>query len=125
LPSILITNLFRDEYTEQMKQTRTYHPITREAARLLGARVRLARRERRWTVADLAERVGVSRATIQKVEHGDLTVAIGTVFEAAALVGVTLFDDDRSRRSSEMTRTADRLALMPRPTRLRLVDNDF
>ena len=35
-------------------------PVTVEALRMLGARVRLARRERRWKATELAERVGVS-----------------------------------------------------------------
>ena len=51
----------------------------------------LARRERRWTLAELAERVGVSVVTIRKVERGDPTVALGTAFEAAVIAGVVLF----------------------------------
>ncbi len=100
-------------------------PTAREAARLLGERIRLARRERRWTVAELAERVGVSHVTMSKVERGDPSVALGTAFEAAALVGVTLFDDDPARRRLESERNVDRLALLPRSTRRRRVDNDF
>lgn len=76
----------------------TLSPAAREAARLLGAQVRLGRRERHWTLAELATRVGVSEVTVRKVEHGDPTVALGTALEAAALVGVTLFDDDPERR---------------------------
>jgi transcriptional regulator with XRE-family HTH domain len=109
-----------------MKGPRTYSPLTVEAARLLGSRIRLARKERGWTVEQLAERVGVTHVTISKVERGDLTVAIGTVFEAAALVGVPLFDPDPRRRSLEADRVTDRLALLPRLVRPRVVvDDDF
>jgi transcriptional regulator with XRE-family HTH domain len=109
-----------------VKRPRTYSPLTEEAARLLGERVRLARRERRWTVEELAERVGVAHVTISKVERGDLTVALGTALEAAVIVGVVLFDSDPSRRAIEAGRVADRLALLPKAVRSpALVDDDF
>ena len=100
-------------------------PVAAEALRLLGARVRLARRRRRWTVEGLAERVGVSPTTIRKVERGDETVAIGTAFEAAVLVGVTLFHDDAARRALEGEVLAGRLALLPAVVRPPTVDDDF
>ena len=84
----------------------SYSPITLEATRLVGDRVRLARKGRRWTVAQLAERVGVSRVTIQKIERGDPTVALGTAFEAATLLGVTLFHADPERRRIEAGRVS-------------------
>ena len=63
--------------------------------------MRLARVERRWTVAESAERVGVSPVTIRKVETGNPSVAPGTAPEAAVLVGVTLFHPARDRRARE------------------------
>jgi transcriptional regulator with XRE-family HTH domain len=109
-----------------MKRIRTYSPLTVEAARLLGARVRVARRERRWTVQELADRVGVSHVTMSKVEHGDLTVALGVAFEAAAVVGVPLFHAERSRRQLERGRVEDRLAVLPAHVRSPAeVDDDF
>ena len=104
----------------------SFSPITIEAAGLLGSRVRLARRERRWTVEQLAERVGVTHTTIRKVERGDLTVALGTAFEAAAVLGVTLFHEDEARRSLEAGRIADRLSVLPKAVRaVAEVDDDF
>jgi len=109
-----------------MKSPRALSPLTLEAARLLGANVRLGRQERRWTVAELAERVGVSEATMLKVEHGNPGVRLGIAFEAAALVGVPLFDEDGSRRALEAARLDDRLAVLPRRVRRPLeVDDDF
>jgi transcriptional regulator with XRE-family HTH domain len=96
-----------------MTRTRTYSPVTVQAARLLGARVRLARRERRWTVEELAERVGVTHVTMRKVERGDLTVGLGVAFEAAAVLGVPLFHEDPARRTLEAGRVDDRLAVLP------------
>src|SRR3954464_27506 len=105
---------------------RTYSPLATEAAKLLGARIRLARRERRWTVEDLAERVGVSHVTITKIEHGDPGVRLGTAFEAAATVGVPLFHPDRSPRTLDADMITDRLAVLPELVRKPAeVDDDF
>jgi transcriptional regulator with XRE-family HTH domain len=109
-----------------MKNPRTFSPRTVEAARLLGAQVAAARRERRWTVQELAERVGATHPTIRKIERGDPSVGLGVAFEAATLLGIPLFTDDADRRSVEASRLADRLAVLPervrRPVR---VDDDF
>lgn len=101
-------------------------PHTLEAARLLGERVRLGRRERRWTLQELAERVGVSVPTMRKVERGDPSVGLGVAFEAATLTGVPLFHEDPSRLSLEAARVEDRLAVLPRLVRKPAeVDDDF
>jgi transcriptional regulator with XRE-family HTH domain len=100
-----------------MARPRVHSPQALEAAKLLGAGVRLGRRERRWTVAELAERAGVSEATMLKVERGDPGVRLGVALEAAALVGVPLFGEDRSRRALEAARLEDRLKLLPERVR--------
>jgi transcriptional regulator with XRE-family HTH domain len=105
------------------------HPLSPSAvaaAQLLGARIQLARRERRWTLQELAERAGVTAVTMRKVERGDPSVRLGVAFEAAALTGVPLFDPDRSRRELEAKRIDDRLAVLPRLVRKpREIDDDF
>ena len=96
---------------------------------MLGKSIRLGRMQRRLTAQDLAERVGVSRSTLQRIEKGDPKVEIGLMFEAAAIVGVTLFETDHRRADhggadhrgpdhegikSLAARTDDRIALLPR-----------
>ncbi len=109
-----------------MAISRTYSPVAVDAAKLLGARIRIARSERRWTLEELSERVGVSAKTMRRIERGDLGVGIGLVFEAAAVLGVPLFHDDPGRRSLERGRADDRLALLPQRVRKPVkVDNDF
>jgi transcriptional regulator with XRE-family HTH domain len=101
-------------------------PASREALEVLGWAIRAGRLQRRWTVAELAERVGVSRPTVAKVERGDPTVAIGTFFEAATLVGVPLFADDDARHRYAAHKRAE-LALLPGSARRprQVVDDDF
>lgn len=109
-----------------MRRSRNLSLPAQEAVKLLGASVRLGRRQRRWTVAELAERVGVTEATMLKVEHGDPGVRLGIAFEAAALVGVPLFAEDASRRALEAARVDDRLAVLPqRVHQPAEVDDDF
>src|SRR3954451_6735833 len=109
-----------------MAHLRTYSPLTAEAARLLGSRVRLARKERHWTLQELADRVGVTRVTMGKVERGDLGVSLGVALEAAAVVGVPLFHEQHSRRLLEQRAVDDRLALLPESVRpLPEVNDDF
>ena len=93
---------------------------------MLGATIRAARLQRRWTAADLAERVGVSRPTIAKIERGDPSVAIGTVFEAATIIGVPLFDDQVTRQRYATSKRTE-LALLPARARRPsgTVDDDF
>lgn len=96
-----------------MPSRANYSPRTAEAVALLGARIRLGRRERRWTLEELAERVGIGVVTMRKIEQGDPSVRLGAAFEAATLTGVALFDEDPSRLSLEAGRTRDRLAVLP------------
>ncbi|MBZ2188223.1 helix-turn-helix domain-containing protein [Alcanivorax sp. JB21] len=56
----------------------------------LGQRLRAARK-RRFPGDDLhafAVRVGVARSTLQKMEQGDLSVALGKYHEAARILGL-------------------------------------
>ncbi len=105
---------------------RPYLPATREAARLLGNSIALARRERGWSIYELAERVGVTHMTIRRLERGEMGVALGTALEAAAMVGLPLFGEDPALRRLETRRVEERLALLPRPVRKQVrVDDDF
>ncbi|WP_420640091.1 helix-turn-helix domain-containing protein [Candidatus Poriferisocius sp.] len=100
-----------------MKTTRTYSPYALEAARILGTEVARARRERRWTLRDLAARAGITPTTLSKVERGDPTVGLGTAFEVAALVGVPLFGAEPNSLAEVARRSEERLALLPRRVR--------
>ncbi len=95
-----------------MTRAQTYSPQTRDAARILGLEIARARRERRWTIPELAERAGISHVTVRSAEKGAVTVAIGTVFEIATILGIDLFAAP-SQLPDLVTRSLDRLALLP------------
>jgi len=96
-----------------MRRTYTYLPQTLDAARVLGLQIAAARRRRHMTVKDLAERARIDKKTLHKAESGDPTVAIGTMFELASLVGVSLFAPDPADLPSIVRREEDRLAVLP------------
>jgi len=78
------------------KKKRVYSPKTVEAFTLIGQLIKLNRKVKQMSESELADRIGVARATIQKIEKGMPQCEIGLVFEAATIVGVNLFhhDDD-------------------------------
>jgi transcriptional regulator with XRE-family HTH domain len=102
-------------------------PLAVEALRLLGASIKVQRLRRGWSMSELARRAGVSHPTIIKVERGDPTVAVGTMFESAILVGVPLFDPDPVVRGRQLDRVQTELSLLPRAGRMSSVeaDDDF
>ena len=94
---------------------------------MLGAEVTARRKERRWTEAELAERAGISRTTLRKVEGGDPSVALGTAFDVATLVGVVLFHPTAADVAHERRAVEQRLALLPERIRVRSTEvfDDF
>ena len=107
--------------------TRAYSRYSRDAAELLGQLIRRARLERKMTAAQLAERAGLSRGLIQRIEKGDPGCAIGAAFEAAAIVGVRLFDADQAALSGMIETNKTMLALLPQAARTSKVEakDDF
>ena len=107
--------------------TRSYSRYSAEAVRLLGQSIRLARIDRKLTVEQLAERAGISRGLVQRIEKGDMGCTIGAAFEAAAIVGVRLFDADQSTMTARTMSNEKILTLLPQSVRtsIRAVKDDF
>lgn len=97
--------------------TRAYSRYSRDAAELLGQLIRRARTERKMTAQQLAERAGFSRGLVQRIERGDPGCAVGAVFEAAAIVGVRLFDADQTALSGMIETNKTVLSLLPQAAR--------
>ena len=107
--------------------TRAYSRYAAEATTYLGSLIRTNRIERKETAAQLAERAGISRGLLQRIEHGDPGCSVGAVFEVAALLGIRLFDLDRQGLTASNQAAAHTLALLPRAARppRRPVKDDF
>lgn len=63
------------------------HPMTQKSLSKLGADISLARRARKIAVADFAERAGISRATLYRLENGDAGVSLNTLAMALQVLG--------------------------------------
>lgn len=98
----------------KMFKKRAYSKYSLEAASLLGKHIKLGRKKRKWSESELADRAGISRATVQKIEKGEMSCALGLVLESAALVGVKLFDSDMQLLSQQTDRIDDKIALLPK-----------
>lgn len=106
---------------------RTYSVQARSAASLLGGLIRAARKERKLTAQDVADRAGISRGLLQRIEKGDLKTGLGAVFEVAVIVGVRLFDMDEAGLRARVQHTQDKLTLLPKSVRkkARVIADDF
>ncbi|MCY4151693.1 MAG: helix-turn-helix transcriptional regulator [Aestuariivita sp.] len=106
---------------------RSYSRLTKEALMLLGKQIKLARKRRRMSEYDLAARVGIARSTLQLIEKGNPSVAVGLVLEAATLTGVDLFVPEATSLAPQLEQVDDKLALMPSSVRKSryTVDDDF
>ena len=110
-----------------MAKQRIYSEYAQDAAILLGKLIKLGRKERRWSEQNLADRAGITRATLQKIEKGEMSCAVGSVFELATLVGVRLFEQDGLPLAKHIEHTNDKLALLPKRivTHNKAVRDDF
>ncbi|HEY9219040.1 MAG TPA: helix-turn-helix domain-containing protein [Phenylobacterium sp.] len=106
---------------------RSYARYTLAAVALLGNLVQLERKSRRMSAQIFADRLGVSRETVTRLEKGDPKVELGLAFEACALLSIPLFEEDLHAITHRVEETSSRLALLPKRTRARpvKVDNDF
>ena len=107
--------------------THSYSRYNRAAVSLLGKLIRAARKLRKLTAQEVADRAGISRGLLQRIERGDLKCGIGAVFEVATIVGVKLFDAEETVLARHIQQTENHLALLPKSVRRspRTVDDDF
>lgn len=106
---------------------RSYARYTIAAVKLLGSLVAIERKTRKLPARELAERLGVDRSTLHRLEQGDPKVELGLAFEACALLGIPLFDDDQHGITTKLHEATQRLALLPARSRSQKLDisDDF
>ena len=76
----------------------------------LGAKLARARTERGWSLAQLAQRSGVSAATVHKIEKNGMTPTIATLMKIAAALGksVAYFVDEPATPHVNVIRADER-----------------
>ena len=101
--------------------------IAKAAISHFAALLRIERKERNLTLDELADRLGISTPTVRKILEGSPSVAIGSYFEAARILGVPLFDPDSDRFAVTASRTAEVESLLPKRVRHRQheIDDNF
>lgn len=60
----------------------------KEVIKSLGSQIKLARKRRQWTIAELAQKVGVTSPTIIALEKGVSTVSVGVLISALWTLGM-------------------------------------
>lgn len=110
-----------------MPKARVYSRYSRKSVALLGKMISFHRKERGLTAHDLADRAGISRTTLQKIEKGNMNCEIGIAFEVAALVGLKLFDADLTTLAGMEEGFDTKISLLPKRVRTSKValDDDF
>ncbi len=95
---------------------RSFHPpflsVTKQLT-ALGERLRDARLRRELTTVLFAERLGVSRDTLNRLEKGDPNIAIGTYMKALRILGLDQ-DIDQVAKDDIVGRKLQDRALSPR-----------
>jgi transcriptional regulator with XRE-family HTH domain len=101
--------------------TRTYRrqsPAADRQTRALGERLRLARIRRSLSTVVFAERMGVTRTTLSRLEKGDPNIALGTYLRALRILGLER-DLDLLAKDDELGRKLQDLELETRRPRQR------
>jgi|LWDU01.1.fsa_nt_gi transcriptional regulator with XRE-family HTH domain len=74
---------------------RPYSKVTQISLQLFGKQIQVARKLKKISTEELAERAGVSRGLVERVEKGEPGCQIGVAFELATLVGIPLFEGEQ------------------------------
>ncbi len=82
----------------------------------LGDRLRLARQRRRITTVQMAERMAISRDTLNRLEKGDAAIALGTYLRALRVLGLD-HDLDLVAKDDELGRKLQDLEMNPANSR--------
>lgn len=99
------------------KISRPVFPYAERQAVALGRRLREARLRRRMTALAMAERAGISRATLHRLEKGDTSISLGAYQRVLRVLGLEA-DFDLLARDDVLGRKLQDMALPgPRPRR--------
>lgn len=106
---------------------RIYSNYTIEALQVMAGLIKTGRKEKKQSMQDVADRAGISRGLLRRIENGDVKCEVGVVFEVASIVGVNLFESDEHQLAFHRKGIQEKLSLMPKSVRKasKQVDDDF
>jgi len=80
------------------KRSASIFPKNQKVLSLLGENIKLACKRRGYSQSLIAERTGLSRLTVRKIQQGDSTVSIGHYVAVLSVLGMV---EDFSRVASD------------------------
>ena len=98
------------------KRSAAVFPKNRQMLALLGENIKLAGKRRGYTQSLIAERTGLSRLTVRKIEQGDPTVSIGHYVAVLSVLGL-VEDFGRVASDDELGRKLQDIKLLGRPAK--------
>lgn len=106
---------------------RTYSRYNRAALQLLAALIRSERLKQKLSAQEVADRAGISRSLLQRIEKADPVCSIGSVFEVATILSIPLFEQDLKALDRALTTAQQTQALLPKSAHKprKEVDDDF
>ncbi len=106
---------------------RTHSRQTIEALELLAQMIRVSRIDRKMSAQEMANRAGISRPLLRRIESADPNCSIGSVFEVATIAGVPLFGGRPDRLEMQRSALTEKLNLLPKRARkpTRVIHDDF
>lgn len=90
------------------KRTAPVFPKNRKVLSLLGENIKLACKRRGYSQSLIAERTGLSRLTVRKIEQGEPTVSIGHYVAVLSVLGlvedfaIVASDDELGRKLQDI-----------------------
>ncbi|MBL4560899.1 MAG: helix-turn-helix transcriptional regulator [Labilibaculum sp.] len=110
-----------------MKKTKRVSIVTNSGIKHFATLLQINRKKKSMSIAELSVRLGVSYPTVQNMLNGVATVAIGTYFEAAYILGVSLFESDQNRFTILTSKSKGLEILLPKRVKTKKVelDDDF
>ncbi|NRB41225.1 MAG: helix-turn-helix transcriptional regulator [Pseudomonadales bacterium] len=104
-----------------IKASNGFISYAEDAVKVFGIMIREKRIAKKMSQVELAERIGSSRKTVSAIENGSPKTNIGTVFLAAAILKINLFDADERLMKNTMMNKNQIKALLPKSVRKSIV----
>ena len=85
---ICIFDYNNDQFLQMSKRRQIIFPKYDKVLEHMGENIKLARKRRKLTTIQVAERAGIARSTLYLIEKGDASVAFGAYFNVLRVLGL-------------------------------------